>query len=76
METLQTHPILVDLTDRVEKCQHGWPVEGSECPLCIQVFSYDAEGHLIKACFCKGIKRPSEGEALYLCGECGGLRIS
>lgn len=34
METLQVRPILVDLTDRVERCEHSWPVEGSECPFC------------------------------------------
>jgi len=38
METLtqdnQTRPFWVPLTDSVIRCLHGWPVEGSVCPLC------------------------------------------
>ena len=35
MEQGQTHPILVDLTDRDTRCEHGYSVEGSAiCPIC------------------------------------------
>ena len=34
METLQVRPSFVDLTDCVERCEHGWPIELAECPHC------------------------------------------
>lgn len=62
MITKQVRPFLVDLTDRVEKCVHGWPIEASECPLCIKILSREAHETKIQGCGC-GICRPQfEGQ--------------
>jgi DNA-binding helix-hairpin-helix protein with protein kinase domain len=78
MKTLEVRPIMADLKDQVEICQHRWPVEGSECPFCMKealpVEKTGARFVDLPACMCNGPFEIKKGQALVLCGVCSGIR--